>query len=147
MVRADMGRPKARYYFRAFADGMDPKRKDPPLSAATVQEKDWLVRRLFQTNFSGDATRVVDALEQAIEDIESIVESGELGTKVKPRIGLLTDGRFTIYSGIATKLKRAGIELDTVLIGREAAHNPELIRISSTVSAVDPERYRSALAA
>jgi len=144
MIRADMGRPQARYYFRAFADGMDPKPKDPPISASTVEEKDWLVRRLFQTNFCGDATRVVDALEQAVEDIERIVESGELGENVKPRIGLLTDGRFTIFGGIGAKLKRAGIELDTVLIGREAAHNPELIKISSTVSAVDPDIYRLA---
>lgn len=145
MIRADMGRPKARYYFRAFADGMDPKRQDPPLRATTVQEKDWLVRRLFQTNFCGDATRVVEALEQAVEDIENIVASGELGSTVKPRIGLLTDGRFTLYGGIAAKLKRAGIELDTVLIGREAAHNPDLIRVSTTVSAVDPERYSAAV--
>ncbi len=142
MIRADMGRPDARYFFRAFADGMDPRPKDPPLSASTVAEKDWLVSRLFQTNFCGDATRVVDALEQAVEDIGNIVESGALGDNVKPRIGLLTDGRFTLYAGIGARLKRAGIELDTVLIGQEAAHNPELIKISSSVSAVDPDRYR-----
>jgi hypothetical protein len=147
MIRCDMGRPHAGYYFRAFADGMDPKRQDPPTCAHTLQEKDWLVHRLFETNFCGDATRVVEALEQAIEDIETIVARGDLGHNVKPRIGLLTDGRFTIYSGIAAKLKRAGIELDTVLIGREAVHNPELIRMSSTVSAVDPERYAVARAA
>lgn len=147
MIRSDMGRPQARYYFRAFADGMDPKRQDHPLAAVTVQEKDWLVRRLFQTNFCGDSTRVVDALEQAIEDIERLVETGALEPGAKLRIGLLTDGRFTLYGGIGTKLKRAGIEMDTILIGREAAHNPELIKISSTVSAVDPDLYRAARAA
>jgi hypothetical protein len=147
MIRSDMGRPHARYYFRAFADGMDPKRMDPPICASTVQEKDGLVHRLMQTNFCGDATRVVDALDQAIEDIERIVESGELGTNVKPRIGLLTDGRFTLYGGIGARLKRAGIELDTVLIGKEAARNPDLIKISSTVSLVDPELYKTAQAA
>jgi len=144
MIRSDMGRPRARYYYRAFADGMDPKRQDPPLQASTVQEKDWLVRRLFQTNFSGDSTRIVDALEQAVEDIESIVASGDLGENVKPRIGLLTDGRFTLYGGIAARMKRLGIELDVVLIGREAAHNADLIRLASTVCAVDPDLYRAA---
>jgi hypothetical protein len=144
MLRADMGRPHARYFFRAFADRLDPLPKDPPLSAASVREKDYLVERLFKTNFSGEATRVVDALESAADDIERIVESNELGPNVKPRIGLLTDGRMTIYGGIGARLKRLGIELDTILIGREAAHNPELMRLSSTVSVVDPTLYRAA---
>ena len=40
--------------------------------------------------------------------------------------------------------KKAGIEMDTVLIGRDASYNPELMRISSTVSLVDPALYRAA---
>jgi hypothetical protein len=143
MLRADMGRPHARYYFRAFAERMDPLAKDPPLSASSVTEKDNLVRRLFETNFSGEATRIVDALETAADDIERIVESGELGPNVKPRIGLLTDGRSSLYGSIGTRLKRLGIELDTVLIGREASHNPELMRASSTISLVDPALFRA----
>ena len=54
-----------------------------------------LVRRLLTTNFSGEATNVVEALMTAADDIERIMESGELGHNVKPRIGLLTDGRAT----------------------------------------------------
>lgn len=142
MLRADMGHPHARYYFRAFADRLDPLPKDPPLTATTVKEKNWLVERLFNTNFSGDATRVVDALEVAVDDIEHIIESGELGANVKPRIGLLTDGRISVYGSIAARMKRLGIELDTVLIGKEAAHNPDLMRVSSTISVVDPTLYR-----
>lgn len=144
MVRADLGRPHARYYFRTFADRLDPLPKDPPVTASSVQEKDGLVNRLFQTNFSGEATNVVEALETAADDIERIVESGELGAGVKPRIGLLTDGRASIYRNVGVRLKRLGIELDTILIGREAAHNPELMRISSTVSVVDPALFRAA---
>jgi hypothetical protein len=147
MVRADMGRPYARYYFRAFADRLDPLAKDPPLTASTVEEKDRLVERIFQTNFSGEATRIVDALETAADDIERILESGELGEGVKPRIGLLTDGRSSLYGRTSARLKRLGIEVDTVLIGKDAAYNPELIRISSTVSFVDPELYRARLVA
>jgi len=144
MVRADLGRPHARYYFRSFADRLDPLPKDPPIVATSVQEKDWLVERLFKTNFSGEATNVVEALETAADDIERIVESGELGPGVKPRIGLLTDGRASIYRNVGVRLKKLGIELDTILIGKEAAHNPELMRISSTVSVVDPALYRAA---
>jgi hypothetical protein len=144
MVRCDMGRPNARYYFRAFADRLDPIARDPPMLACTVQEKDRLVERLMAMNFSGDATRTVEALEVAVQDIERIVASGELGEGVKPRIGLLTDGRCSLYGGIGAKLKRAGIEMDTVLIGRDAAHNPELMKISSSVSLVDPEVFRAA---
>ena len=100
-----------------------------------------MVQRLLATNFSGEATRTVEALEVAVDDIQRIVASGELGEGVKPRIGLLTDGRCSLYGGIGAKLKRAGIELDTVFIGKDASYNPELIRISSTVSLVDPELY------
>jgi hypothetical protein len=144
MLRCDMGRPNARYYYRTFADRLDPIAKDPPLMAASVQEKDRMVQRLLATNFSGEATRTVEALEVAVDDINRIVESGELGEGVKPRIGLLTDGRCSLYSGIGAKLKRAGIEMDLVLIGRDASYNPELMRISSTVSLVDPELFRAA---
>jgi hypothetical protein len=148
MLRADMGRPHARYYFRAFADRLDPLAKDPPLQASTVAEKDWLVDRIFRTNFSGEATHVVEALTAAMDDIEHILETGELGPSVRPRIGLLTDGRSSLYGGVGTRLKRLGIAMDTILIGRDAAHNPDLLRISSTVSYVDPMLYRSpALAA
>lgn len=141
MIRCDMGRLNARYYYRAFADRLDPIPKDPPICAATVDEKDRLVERLLATNFSGEATRTVEALEVAVDDINRIVDSGELGPGVKPRIGLLTDGRCSLYGGIGAKLKRAGIEMDTVLIGRDASYNPELMRISSSVSLVDPELF------
>ena len=141
MLRVDLGRPNARYYFRSFADVLIPKPEHPPLCAATVQEKDHLVRELFQTNFSGEATRTVEALSVAADDIARIVESGELGSHVRPRIGLLTDGRCTVYGEIGAKLERLGIELDTILIGPDAACNPELGRISSTVSLVDPALY------
>jgi hypothetical protein len=141
MLRVDLGRPNARYYFRSFADVLIPKPEHPPLCAATVQEKDHLVRELFQTNFSGEATRTVEALTVAADDIERIVESGELGPNVRPRIGLLTDGRCTVYGEIGARLERLGIELDTILIGPDAACNPELARISSTVSLVDPALY------
>ena len=143
MLRCDMGRPNARYYYRAFADRLDPIPKDPPMVAASVHEKDRMVQRLLSTNFSGEATRTVEALEVAVADIQMIVKSGELGAEVKPRIGLLTDGRCSLYGGIGAKLKRAGIEMDSVLIGKDAAYNPELMRISSTVSLVDPELYRA----
>jgi len=147
MLRADLGRPYARYYFRTFAERLFPQPQDPPLCAVTVKEKDDLVRRLFRTNFSGEATNVVEALETAADDIERIAQSGELGEGVRPRIGLLTDGRATIYRNVGARLKRLGIELDTVLIGREALHNPDLLRISSTVSLVDPALYGGAAAA
>jgi hypothetical protein len=137
-----MGRPHARYYFRSFAERLDPLPKDPPVVATSVSEKDRLVDRLYKTNFSGEATNVVEALEIAADDIEKIVESGELRAGIKPRIGLLTDGRATIYRSTGVRLKKLGIELDTILIGREAAHNPELFRISSTVTVVDPALYQ-----
>lgn len=144
MIRADLGKKDAKYYFRTFAERLWPLANDPPITASTVKEKDDLVQRLFNVNFSGESTNVVEALQSAADDIEKIVASGELGPNVKPRIGLLTDGRATIYLNVGARLKKMGIELDTVLIGREAAHNPELVKISSTVSFVDPELYREA---
>jgi hypothetical protein len=147
MVRCDMGRPNARYYFRSFAERLDPGPAHPPFMAKSVKEKDELVGRLLKTNFSGEATNVVEALLTAADDIEKIMDSGELGNSVKPRICLLTDGRATIYRNVGVRLKKLGIELDTILIGKEAARNPELIRISSTVTMVDPELYRESRAA
>jgi hypothetical protein len=141
MLRVDLGRPNARYYFRSFADVLIPKPEHPPHIAASVQEKDHLVRELFETNFSGEATRTVEALTVAADDIERILESREPGQNVKPRICLLTDGRCTVYGEIGARLERMGIELDTILIGPDAAYNPELARISSTVSLVDPALY------
>ncbi|MEP6754555.1 MAG: vWA domain-containing protein [Chthonomonadales bacterium] len=143
MLRTDMGRPHARYYYRTFADVIDPKPKDPPYLATTLEEKDDLVRRIMNVNFSGDATRIVDALETAADDIEKIMESGELDPDVKPRIGLLTDGRSSLYGNIVSRLARLGIEVDTVLIGKEAFHNPELMKMSNTISMVDPDVYRA----
>ena len=147
MVRSDLGKENARYYFRTFAERLFPLAKDPPITASSVKEKDELANRLMHVNFSGEATNVVEALEAAASDIERIEASGELGPGVKPRIVLLTDGRATIYLNVGARLKRLGIELDTVLIGKEAARNPELMRISSTVSIVDLDLYRQAMAA
>ncbi len=147
MARADLGREYSRYYFRTFADKMAPLPQDPPLMARTVAEKDDLVRKLFQVNFSGEATRVVEALDVAISDIERMIESGEHAPAVIPHIALLTDGRFTLHGDLGVRLKRLGIQLDTVLIGREAAHNSDLVRISTSVTAVDPELYFQAVVA
>jgi hypothetical protein len=147
MVRADLGKENARYYFRTFAERLFPLAKDPPIMASNVREKDELVQRLFKVNFSGEATNVVEALEAATNDIEHITETGELGPGIKPRIVLMTDGRATIYLNVGARLKRLGIELDTVLLGKEAARNSELVRISSTVSIVDLDLYRQAMAA
>ena len=97
----------------------------------------------MNVNFSGDATHIVDALETAADDIEKIIESGELGDDVKPRIGLLTDGRSSLYGNIVNRLARLGIEVDTILIGKEAFHNPELMKMSSSISMVDPDVYRA----
>lgn len=142
MIRADMGRPHARYYFRSFADHIEPLPRFKPIRAWTMHEKDALVERLYDINFCGEATHTVDALMTAVDDIEHILENGELGENVTPRIGLLTDGRSDIYGPIGARLKRLGIELDTILIGKEAAYNPDLVKISSTVSIVDPSLYR-----
>ena len=145
MIRSDMGKEKARYYFRAFSDGMDPKAQDSPFTASTLEEKEKLVQRVFEINFNGDATRVVDALKVAVDDIERIIESGELGPNVKPGIGLFTDGRCTVFGNIASRIKRLGIEVDTVLIGAEAEKNPDLIALSTTVSLVDPNLFRNSV--
>ena len=142
MVRMDLGKPHARYYYRAFAERLDPLAIDPPIIAKTVKEKDHLAERLMSTNFSGEATNVMDALTTAADDIEKIIQSGELGEGVRPRVCLMTDGRATIYRSIGVRLKSLGIELDTVLIGQEASHNPELISLSTTVSLVDPSIWR-----
>jgi hypothetical protein len=143
MARADLGRPYAKYFFRTFADRIWPLPQDDPITAVSVAEKDDLVRRMFEINFSGEATRVVDALECAVDDIERMKSNGSVNGAV-PHIALLTDGRFTLYSSVASRLKRAGISLDTILIGKEASKNGDLCRISSTVSLVDPELYRTA---
>jgi hypothetical protein len=141
MIRCDLGRPQARYYWRSFADQVWPPAADPPVEAAGTAEKDELARLLLRTDFTGEATRVVDALNAAADDIEAMAQRD--AAPIRPRIGLLTDGRATIYGGIGARLRRLGIELDTVLIGREAARNPDLITISSTVCVVDPALYRA----
>lgn len=146
MARADLGRPYAKYFFRTFADRIWPLPQDEPITAVTVAEKDDLVRRMFEINFSGEATRVVDALECAVSDIERMRTDGRLNGST-PHIALLTDGRFTLYGSVASRLKSAGIALDTILIGKEASRNADLFKISNSVSLVDPEIYRAGLLA
>jgi hypothetical protein len=143
MIRADLGRPEAKYYFRAFAERMDPLAIDPPVVASSVTEKEHLVERLFAVNFSGEATNVVDALMTAICDIEMILKGGDI--EILPRICLLTDGRASIYREVGVRLKQLGIGLDVILIGRESFRNAELEKIASTISFVDPSLYTTAM--
>lgn len=116
------------YYFRSFAQALDPPGEAPPRCARSLQEKESLMEQIFALSFNGSATRTNWALHVAARDIADARQSdSDLG---EATILLITDGNFVTLPSVTAELVRLGVTVHTVSLGRRM--EPELARLSAS---------------